>query len=172
MTDDNDGFLDALEVEDEQPVPEKENSTIRELRQQLRRRDKDMSRLETELTQYRQQVTTSKVKSIFAETGHNEKLADLFLKVNPDIADVTPETVTTFVSEYGLGSPTPEPVVEVPEPTGFAPTAVGTPVSGKKTYSRQEWLALYQTDPQAALAASAEGRVDKTPPNFSAPLGN
>jgi hypothetical protein len=107
--------------------------------------------------------------SELAKSGLNEKHAKLFLAINPEVEDITPDAVKAFMDEYGLavasenGQEQEETTTATTESDiGFTPAAVpGTtsPRPSQKVYTRDEFLKLQERDPAQANIVLYEGRV-------------
>jgi len=101
-----------------------------------------------------------------SQAGLNAKHAKLFLAINPEVEDITPEAVKSFMEEYSLTAAPSENGEQKEESTteepGFTPAAVpGTtsPRPSQKVYEREEYIQLQERDPAQALVVLREGRV-------------
>jgi ribosomal protein L13E len=154
--------------------PFSSQNPIKEARDYAKRLEKKVRELEKEKADLTAQVATFERKerqgtkiAELAKAGLNEKHAKLFMAVNPDLEEITPEAVKAFVEEYALvtvssngdGEPSPEPG----DDTGFTPAAVpgfgNGPSPSRKVYKRDEFIKLQETDPAQALLVLQEGRV-------------
>jgi hypothetical protein len=137
------------------------------LEKRIRELEKELSDANTKVAKYEKQEKQGNLIKSLASQGLNEKHAKLFLAVNPDVEEITPELVQEFVQEYAL--------VEVSEngheersagttegELGFVPAAVpgsASPRPSHKVYKRDEFIKLQETDPAQALLVLQEGRV-------------
>lgn len=156
--------------DDVQDAPGPDNSTIRSLRAEIKRRDSDLrkaaKRLE-ELSEFQNEVESSRrqdaAKAAFAAKGLSEKHAGLFLKVHE--GEVSDEAISTFVTQYDLAPGSKEDNAEespATPPQFVAPTS--SPMAkpaGESTgfIDRSELEALMRDNPAEAQRLYAAGRV-------------
>jgi hypothetical protein len=167
-----------------------------ELRQAYDKAKADLASAQTELRNFKAEVT-------FEKAGLTPKHAELFLAANPD-TEVTPEVVKTFADEYGLQpqvtdgtAPSEEGTQPQHVPEGGSPPAVErTLQSGPQEASRSladiqeaagspqgtfaqaqparmnqdQFQLLLKTNPDEAARAYAEGRVERNERNVQADL--
>ncbi len=152
--------------EDDATETDDPNKSFADLRKAYNRSEKDRKAYEkevTELREFRDKIVTEQrevsLDSIFKDVGLNPKHKTLFSKLNPE-AEITPEAVKNFASEYELPTVMGEAIEGVtPAATGFNPIQAGG--SGDlKIYSREEFDELIYTNPTLAGKLMEEGRVN------------
>jgi len=161
--------------------------TIPQMRETIERLSKDKAGLTKQVTELSGNLRVRDAREAFRAEGYNPKHGDLFAANNPE-GDITVEAVTSFANSFGLAqvssSDTPK-VVEDDTSTvedgseDLAALAGGGSRSGDggagaadtEKMTRKEWQSLYRTDPAAAKAAVASGRVSVSGEGF-APAGS
>jgi hypothetical protein len=156
-------------------VSEVEN--VVQMRETIERLSKDKAGLEKQVTEQTVQLRNFSAMDAFREAGYNPNHGKLYAAVNPE-GEITAEAVVAFANEQSLApvaSSTQEETSEGQESTpgeaeeqsklaamASGGSRVGDPASGGaevQTLTRQQWQELHATDPTAARAAVASGRV-------------
>ena len=150
---------------------------IPQMRETIERLSKDKSGLESTVSDLTGQLRVKDAQDVFRSEGFNPAHGKLFAAVNPE-GDITAEAVVAFADEQGLPllDGTQETSTEGGESTseatdgseGLAGMAGGGSGAGDggaggaavETLTRAEWQQLATSDPAAAKAAIASGRVE------------
>jgi hypothetical protein len=158
--------FDPSPFDDEEMGNEDKSSSFRQLREYAKKLEKELKSLQKEaeeLRQFRAEQEKAQRKSqlaaSFKELGLSEKHAELFLLAKPD-TEPNVEEVKRFALEYGLLRGDSKPEEENKSTGAFAPLPPSGEPAGSKRYTSEEFWALYQENPNEALRAASEGRVD------------
>lgn len=156
MSDDNESLFDS----DEEDAPKKrENSTIKQMRENLEAKETRLKELEERSARY---------ESTFLESaGLTEKQANALRAAG---YEASPQGIESFRSEVLGVEAAAEPVQEESEEVQESaaeevltidpgPTPTGRGSAGKREVTSAELLELYQTDPAKADKLLREGRV-------------
>lgn len=155
--------------------------TIPQMRETIERLSKDKAGLQTQVDELSGQLRVRDAREAFRAEGYDPKQGDLFAASNPE-GEITAEAVNEFAGSFNLqpvaaesqegeskaadeGDPAPQAPAGS---TGLAPAAGGGSLPGDsgsggpgvKKMTRAEWQNLAATDPAAARAAVASGRVE------------
>ncbi len=158
MTDEQNELLGDFDAE-EAPAPKRENSTIKQMRENLEAREAQIKTLEERTARFEAAALES--------AGLSEKQAKALRAAG---YEASPEGIASFRTEV-LGA-VEEAAAEAEEATdvesdseeapeaSFTPTQTkGTTPAGRREVSSKELLDLYQTDPAKADKLLREGRV-------------
>lgn len=155
---------------------------IPQMRETIERLSKDKSGLQSEVSDLQAQLRVRDARDAFRAEGFTPKNGDLYAAMNPE-GEITAEAVVAFADEQGLplagstqesteeaGTTTTEAADGSEALAGMAGSGSGAGEGGAgsaspETLTRQEWQALHATDPAAAKAAVASGRVEITKDN-------
>lgn len=155
-------YDDDLDLED--PENQETKDPIKELRAQARRLAKELKEAKAAnedlakfKTEYESNEKAKVAAKIFTDLGLPEAQAKAFIRLNPD-AEATADAVKVYAREYGLVTADAEVEEEVVETT-FRPISTGGTSTVKGTMKHEEYEDLMRTNPQAALQAVAENRV-------------
>lgn len=162
---------DPFSFEDEDDDAKKLEDVVKErnrLGKALRDQNKELEDLRVIKAEAEKDKREQAVASMFGAVGLSPAQAKLYLAVNPetDPASVTEEAVTAFAEEHGLvvgGGKTAkeaEPKGEAEGEGGFKPVSSPQAQGSSGVLTREEWLKLAGSDPQAAEAAFKANRVD------------
>lgn len=152
-----------------------DSPNIPQMRETIDRLEKKVSSLETDLSSAQGDLRVRDARDAFRVAGYDPRQGDLFAASNPD-AEITPENVQSFADQYNLsavaeatpsdgGEPTPEVESDSAELAAMAGSGSrsgegGAGGAASEPMSRAQWQQLYATDPAAAKAAIASGRVE------------
>jgi len=155
-----------------------EEVSIRNQRDQINTLEKQVKALTGERDTLATENRQFAVRNAFVDEGYSAEHAELFASVNE--GEATSEAIDTFVTKYGLsqqGTTDSEEATETDgggdqsdSGTGSSKLAGmsgggsgagsgGADGAGGESLTRQEWQALYATDPAAANDAVRQGRV-------------
>ena len=150
---------------------------IPQMRETIERLSKDKSGLEKQVSDLNSQLRVNEAQDVFRSEGFNPANGKLFAAVFPE-GDITAEAVVAFADEQGLpllegaqgssegsGESTSEATDGSEGLAGMAGGGSGAGDGGAggaavETLTRAEWQALATSDPAAARAAIASGRVE------------
>lgn len=150
---------------------------ISQMRKTIERLSKDKAELGTEVKDLSTQVQEYKAREVFSGEGYNPANGNLFVAMNPE-KEVTAEVATDFAKAQGLillesnqksdddaGKSTTEVEDGSKELAGMAGSGSGAGDGGAggatvESLTRAQWQDLYRSDPAAAKAAVASGRVE------------
>ncbi len=144
--------------DDQEGTVTPENDKFKQLRNHARDLEKARKASEKELEELRAfkadaeaKTRTAQVREIVASLGLPPKVGNLYS------GEPTPEGVADWVKEYGdvFGVVATS---EVEETGSFTPTATGAPPSLRYTY--KQYRELLNSDPEKAIAAVQDGRVE------------
>lgn len=151
--------------------------TIPQMRETIERLSKDKAGLEGSVKDLTGQLRVRDARDAFRTEGFNPKHGDLYAAVNPE-GEITAEAVNTFAEDQGLPvldgnqsgsddggestSGAKDGTENLADMSGSGSGAGEGGAGGAvpETLSRQEWQALYASDPASAKAAVASGRVE------------
>jgi hypothetical protein len=143
---------------------ETQSNPVADQREQIKNLEKQLKAVQKEAdsanakaaaaeTARRQDLATTHLKA----AGLSEKVAGLYLSANPE-ADITPESVAAFASEYGLAPiQDQEAPEEAPQADAFVPVP-GSPPNTQLDY--KGFKELMKTDPNRAWAMAQQGMVE------------
>lgn len=146
------------------------NNPLRDARNQLKAERKSRRELQKQLEELKPLAEEFKARkqiegalSVFKEIGLDERHAKAFTQLNPE-TEATEANVIEWAVGFGLveesDDENDDTSTQEVETRGFAPTPTsGQPIGGK-LLSREEWRDMQREDPQAAVRAFREGRVD------------
>lgn len=157
MTDylDDDDDLETGSGQETNPFKEL-RAHAKKLEKDLKARDAELEELRSFRQQYQAEQREKAAAAEFEKLGLTAKQAKLYAKLNPD-EDITEQAVVSFARDYGfIAEETPDPKNEA----DFKPVAIAGASPVKGTVSYEEYQAMLKTNPQAALQAVADGRVD------------
>lgn len=139
----------------------------------------------TEISDLRSQLRTFEAREAFRDAGLKPEFGDLFAAQADDKTAINTETASAFAEQYGLGASIVQEEAEVEEApqteeesgapagselasmsSGGTSAGDGGAATGGPTMTRQEWIALQQTDPAAAQSALMRGQVQLREDNF------
>ena len=165
--------------DDETTVPQagSENANFKQLRDYAKKQERELKTMQREVERLKPFETQAKVNTL-KNAGLSEKHAALFEKVNPG-ADVTPELVQSFVTEYEIPVASTETATEVetlapeqpefqvgeirdltPAPTpGFAPTPEAGQPSQRIVTDIEEAQKLAVANPAEYARLHQAGRI-------------
>lgn len=153
-----------------------EEQNIPQMRETIERLSKDKATLQASVSDLTSQLRIRDAREAFRAAGYNPKHGDLYAAVNPE-GELTVEAVAKFAEDQGL--PAVESTSSAPveaesaasdagvETEQLAAMSGGGSRSGDggaggaqvEVLTRQAWQELYASDPSAAKAAIASGRV-------------
>jgi hypothetical protein len=152
--------------------------TIPQMRETIERLSKDKAGLQKENSELQTQVRVRDAREAFRTAGYEPSQGDLFVAANPD-GEITVESVNEFATQFKIqpaessgggdgGSNEEDPASQEPAgSTNLAPASGGGSRPGdsagsatEQTMTRAEYMELAATDPAAARAAVASGRVE------------
>jgi len=178
MADDDFPFDDADSDEtnegDTATQAAEDNKSIKQIRDALKREERARKTFEKEVVELREfrdgvlgERKEQAINQVFTEVGLNPKHAELFKRVNPDLAvdAVTADAIKAFASEYELVTSSGEvPEAPVSEPAGFTPvvTGTGSPNATQNADDIEEMLRKGDLD--GVRKAFESGRVNKQAP--------
>lgn len=152
----------------EETQDRKDSNPVKQLREALKAREKELKDYKKELeelrtfrTEYEQREKVATSAKAFEKFGLTQKHAELYLKVNPE-AEVSDISIQEFAKEYALPFQAPQEGDESGPPQvreqPFVPADIGS--TGDSGFlSREQLDAMYKTNPQRAIAALKSGRV-------------
>jgi AraC-like DNA-binding protein len=161
-----------IDPQDETPVIKQMREQLEALTKQAKQAAKEAESLRAEKAERQAQEQQANLRSAFAQVGLNERQADLFAAVRPDV-EATPETIAEFATEYGLTPKTPteapaasgERQWEVeghdhPHPANFfpPPTGAAPQIPGEGKITRQEFEAM---NPAQRWDLISRGQVER-----------
>lgn len=146
--------------------------TIPQMRERIDALEKKLATEQKAREKAEADVRLFSAKEVFRSAKLPEVQAELFVKTHE--GDITPESVKEFATKFGV-APT-EPVQKEATSEGTTTPATGTKLAdmsragtgageggaataGDRPMSRQDWNALNQRDPAAALAVLRQGGV-------------
>jgi hypothetical protein len=150
---------------------------IPQMRETIERLSKDKSDDATTIGNLTKQVAEFKAREVFGGEGYSPSNGNLFVAMNPE-TEATPEAAVAFAEAQGLtivgttqegsgesGESTTEASDGSENLAGMSGSGSGAGDGGaggsaNDSLTRQQWQELYQTDPEAAKAAAASGRVE------------
>lgn len=152
------------------------DETIPQMRERIDALQKEKGKLQEDLVSTRLEVKTLQARDLFRESGYRREHADLFVKTNPEVEEITEDAVAAFVKDYGLspvqqeesttkqdeeGGGTPDDVDLATLARGGSRAGAGgqQQATDDQTMTREEWRSLHKSDPVAARQAYAQGRV-------------
>jgi len=160
--------IDYFANSDEDPDEREEKANpMKQLRDTLKARDKELKALKTELEEaktFRGQVEQEKrIQSLtggFEKFGLTSKHAELFHKVDPE-AEADEAAIRKFAEEYSLPIKESSEEDSVDQPVGSAPF---TPASGGSSdetgyITREQLDQMYKVNPQKAIQVLQSGKV-------------
>ena len=154
-----------------------EETNIQKMRETIERLSKDKAGLESKNVELTQQLRVRDARDVFRQEGYNPKHGDLYAAVNPE-GEITAEAAVAFATEQSLSvledtSGSSEESGDsasddAGDQAGKASMAGGGSRSGDggaggasvDTLTREQWKQLNASDPAAAQAAIASGRVE------------
>ena len=140
------------------PAP-RESSVMKQLRAEIKRRDKAAKAAEERATKAEEELTKrveEDNKRILGGAGLSPRQQEVFLRAYG--GDVSSESVAEFKKDV-LGVAPPAPAGEE-EPEEFRPTgAAGAAAGGDGLLSRKEFEDLFRKDPVKANELAAAGKV-------------
>lgn len=157
----------ADEDENEAEVESEANQSFAELRKAFKRSERQRKAIEAELEPLRefkahveQEQRKGQIETVFQQVGLSPKHAVLFERVNPE-AEVTPEAVQAFASEYELVTQAGDPVSAPEQPQGFTPITTGTPPAVGTLTNDDVKSLLAQGRTDEVRRAYEQGRVEQ-----------
>ena len=158
-----------------QEVIVSDSPNIPQMRETIERQEKKIAELESERNGLQSDLRVRDARDAFRTAGYDPRQGDLFAASNPD-AEINAENVQGFADQYNLspaGDSTPtdegDPTPEVDDGSAELNAMAGGGSRGgdggaggaaSEPMSRAEWQRLYESDPAAAKAAVASGRVE------------
>lgn len=152
-----------------------DSQNIPEMRETIERLSKEKADLSQKVGDLSQQLRVRDARDAFVAAGYAKTHGDLFVATNPE-AEITAESVVAFADQFGLppaaagdsassGDSAPATdagSVELASMSGGGSRSGDTNAGGVQveTLTREQWKALHATDPSAAAAAVASGRVE------------
>lgn len=152
--------------------------TIPQMRETIERLSKDKSGLAKQVEDQAKALRNYEAADAFRAAGYNPNHGKLFAALHPD-GEITAEAVTAFADEQGLApvqASTQESEAGGGDDTSQASDGMeaaaalagggsragdgGAGGSNVQTLTRAQWQDLHASDPAAARAAVASGRVD------------
>ena len=159
--------------------------TVPQMRDQIKALEKDLRAERDTNAGLKTQLRVRDARDVFRDQGFNPKHGDLYAAVNPD-GEITAESVVAFADEQSLNpiSATSENAEEVDSADATAEAEKDLSVmagggssggdggaggANVQSLTRPEWVELSRSDPAAARAAAASGRVQLNKGNPYAP---
>lgn len=152
-----------------------DSQNIPEMRDTIERLSKEKAALTQEVGSLSQELRVRDARDAFAAAGYAKSHGDLFVASNPE-AEITAETVVAFADQFGLptvasgesSTDGDSASSQQEDQSGLTSMAGGGSRSGDtgaggaqvESLTREQWKQLHATDPSAAAAAIASGRVE------------